>query len=67
VTYGLDEEIFDQFVPGVESISVPDVTQTARRFVRPEEALVVVVGDAAQCGPALETLGRPVHVVAPEF
>jgi predicted Zn-dependent peptidase len=67
VTYGLDEGTFDRFVPGVDSLTAADVEAAARKFIRPVDATVVVVGDASRCRDTLEALGRPVEAVAPEF
>ncbi len=66
VTYGLDDETFDRFVPSIEVVTRGDVDRLAGRHVRPDEATVVVVGDPTHL-PSLERLGRPVSVVTPEF
>ena len=60
VTYGLDDSTFDRFVPSVDALTAADVEAAARKFIRPAEATVVVVGDASQCRETLEGLGRPV-------
>jgi zinc protease len=67
VTYRLDDRTFDRFVPAIEAVGLADVQDLARRFIRPAEAAVVVVGDSGQCLQSLEGLGRPVSVVTPEF
>ena len=66
-TYELDDRTFDRFVPLVGAVSPADIHQAAREFVRPAEASVIVVGDAATRLPPLEALGRPVVPTAPEF
>lgn len=65
--HGLPDDTFNRFVPAVETISRDEVHAVASRRVRPDEATVVVVGDAAVCGAALEQIGRPVVRVVPEF
>jgi predicted Zn-dependent peptidase len=67
ITYGLDEETFDRFVPGVEALTSADVEAAARRFIRPQDATVVLVGDVSTWRAPLEAIGRPVQPVSPEF
>jgi zinc protease len=67
VTYGLDDRTFDRFVPAVESVSAAEVLARARQHIRPDEAVIVVVGDGRECRAALDGLGRPVVEVVPEF
>jgi predicted Zn-dependent peptidase len=66
-TYALDDRTFDRFVPLVGAVTAADIHRAAGEFVRPAEASVVVVGDAATCLAPLEALGRPVVPTAPEF
>jgi zinc protease len=66
-TYGLADDTFDRFVPSVDAITGGDVHQAADAFVRPDDATVVVVGDADGCRASLEALGRPVVLASPEF
>ncbi len=66
-TYELDDRTFDRFVPLVGAISAADIHSAAAEFVRPADASVVVVGDAASGLASLEALGRPVIPTAPEF
>ncbi len=66
-TYGLDDDTYDRFVPAVEAVTETSAVEAAREFIRPDRAVAVVVGDPDQCGPQLETLNRPIHVVTPEF
>jgi zinc protease len=67
ITYGLDADTFDRFVPGVQAVTAADVHAAATRFIRPPEATIVVVGDAARAGEPLRALGRRVEQVTPEF
>ena len=66
-THGLPDDTFDRFVPSIETITAEQVQAAARDFVRPNEATVVVVGDAEKSREGLEAIGRPVVVSAPEF
>ena len=67
VSFDLDEDEFDQFVPRIEAVGEPDIVATAREFLHPDDAAIVVVGDADQCGKELESLNRPIGVYEPEF
>jgi predicted Zn-dependent peptidase len=66
-TYGLDDGTFDRFVPGVDAVTARDLAAAAHRYIDPDRATVVIVGDEQQSRPGLEELGRPVRVVVPEF
>lgn len=65
--HDLPDDTFDRFVPAVEMIDQQDVHSAASTCVRPDEATVVVVGDAASCLAPLERIGRRVDAVVPEF
>jgi zinc protease len=67
VTHGLDTDTFDRFVPGIDAVTTADVHQTAQAFIRPDEATVVVVGDAGRVADDLAALGRPTAAVTPAF
>lgn len=65
--YNLEDDTFDRFVDRVNGVTAADLQQAAARFVRPDDAAIVCVGSPEVCGPALESLGRPVQSVVPEF
>jgi predicted Zn-dependent peptidase len=64
--YDLDDRTFDRFVPSIEAVGPADVERLAEAHIRPEDAVIVVVGDPGE-RPRLEGLGRPVRTVIPEF
>jgi zinc protease len=66
-TYDLDEGEFDRFVPRVDAVTESDISTTAREFLHPDEAAIVVVGDAERVQAELESLGRPIRIFEPEF
>ena len=66
-TYDLDEVEFDRFVPRVDAVTESDIATTAREFLHPDVAAIVVVGDAERVRAELESLGRPVRIFEPEF
>ena len=67
VALDLPDDTFDRFVPAIEAVTTDDVQDAARTFVKPDEATVVVVGDRAACGDAIDRLGRDVVLHQPEF
>jgi predicted Zn-dependent peptidase len=66
-THGLPDDTFDRFVPSVDAVTATAVFDAAAEFIRPDDATIVVVGDAARCQPLLERLGKPLVVTTPEF
>lgn len=66
-THALPDSTFDRFVPLVEAVRAEAVFEAAKADVRPDDATVVVVGDAARVVPSLQALGRPVVATKPEF
>ncbi|MEO8484323.1 MAG: pitrilysin family protein [Acidobacteriota bacterium] len=66
-THALPDETFDRFVPAIQHVTGTAVRDAARAWIRPSEATVVVVGDAAVCAAPLEAIGRTVSIVSPEF
>lgn len=67
VTFDLPADTFDRFVPDVEAVTPAAVSAAAREHVRPEESIVVVVGDASGWREKLGSLGRPVEDATIEF
>ncbi len=67
VVHDLPVDTFDRFVPGVEAVTSDDLARVSQASLRPDEATIVVVGDAARCQASLEALGESVELVEPEF
>ena len=66
VVYGLDDDYHATYRDRIRAVTQESAWEAGRRHVRPGEAQIVVVGDAATVAPALEGLGvGPVEVVAP--
>ncbi|HEX8271420.1 MAG TPA: pitrilysin family protein [Longimicrobiaceae bacterium] len=62
-THGLDSGFYDSYVDRVMAVTAEDVQRVANRFVRPGEAVVVVVGDLKTIEPAVRALNLgPVEV-----
>jgi zinc protease len=51
--YGLDASFFDTFIERVMAVTAADVQRVARQHVRPENSVVVVVGDRARIEEAV--------------
>ena len=66
-TFGLPQDTFDRFVPGVEAVTPDGTSAAARQHIRPDDAMVVVVGDAAGWRETLSDFGRPVEEYDVEF
>jgi predicted Zn-dependent peptidase len=60
VTYGIEPSFLGTFVGGVMAVTADDVRRVADRYVRPGNAVVVVVGDRSQIEAGLRAinLGR---------
>ena len=67
ITFELPEDTFDRFVPGVEAVTPGAVSAAARQHLRPQDATVVLVGDASRWRDGLSQLGRPVEECEVEF
>ncbi|MCY7419751.1 MAG: insulinase family protein, partial [Chloroflexi bacterium] len=57
VAHGLPDDEFDRYRPAIAAITAEQVLAAAQRHIRPEEASVVIVGDADAFVPALEAAG----------
>lgn len=62
-SYGQPLDFYDDYVQRVMAVTAADVQRVARRYVHPDRAVVVVVGDRATVEPGLRALGiGPVEV-----
>ena len=66
-SFALDEDEYDRFVPQIDAVTETDIATTARAFLHPADAAIVVVGDAERCQNDLGALNRPVGIFEPEF
>ena len=65
VVYGLPDGYFDRYREEIRSVTAERALEAVRRHVRPHEAQVVIVGDAAEIRGPLEKLGvGPVEILA---
>lgn len=61
--YSLPEDYFDRYRENIGSISRDDVARVANKYIDPDRALIVIVGNAAQVREPLGTLGMPLHEI----
>ncbi len=64
-TYGLPSDYWTSYPERIRATSASEAHYVARSYIRPQEALVVIVGQAADFAPALDRFG-PVTVISPE-
>lgn len=64
-TYGLPDDYWDKYRNWIRSVSASEAHYVARSYIRPEETLVVVVGQAADFARSLDRFG-PVTVISPD-
>jgi len=64
-TYGLPADYWTKYRDYIRQTSASEAHYAARTYIRPAEALLVVVGQAADFAPALAKFG-PVTVVSPD-
>ena len=55
--YGLGDDYFTRYREQVRAVTAADVRRAAETYLRPEELLVVAVGDADAIRAPLEALG----------
>ena len=58
--YNLPEDYFDHYRARIESVTAADVTRVARAAIRPDQSVIVVVGDAKTVRSSVDELGLPV-------
>ena len=65
--YGLPPEELARYVTGVERVTLDNVREAARMYIRPQNLLLLVVGDAALVEPGIRELDLgPIVQVDPE-
>lgn len=65
--FELPVDSFDRFVPAVSALGEGDILSAARRYLRPAECVVAVVGDAEQLRTRLSSSERVLVEITPEF
>lgn len=57
-TMGLPNDYLETYTTRVRSTEPDQILAAARKYISPEQAAIVVVGDAQKIGPALEKIGK---------
>jgi len=63
--YRRPDDYWERVADRYRSMTAPALDETIRRFVRPDDFIWVVVGDAARVRPQLERLGMPIEMIQP--
>lgn len=59
--YTLPHDYFDRYREKITSVTAEDVARVARKYIDPDRALIVIVGNAAQIREPLSALGLPIE------
>ena len=59
--YGLPDDYFDRYRENIGGVSKDDVERVAKKYIDPDRALIVIVGNAKQVREPLGTLGYPIE------
>jgi zinc protease len=59
--YDLPHDYFDRYRENIAAVTKDDVTRVAARYIDPDHAVIVIVGNAKQIREPLGELGVPVH------
>jgi zinc protease len=59
--YGLPEDYFDHYRENIANVTREDIARVATKYIDPDRALIVVVGNAKQIREPLGTLGFELH------
>ncbi len=59
--YDLPQDYFDRYRENIGAVSKLDVEHVAQKYIDPDRAIIVIVGNAEQIREPLGTLGMPIH------
>jgi len=59
--YDLPHDYFDHYRENIAAVSADNIARVANKYIDPERALIVIVGNASQIREPLGTLGFPIH------
>ncbi len=59
--YDLPHDYFDHYRENIAAVTKEDVARVANKYIDPDRALIVIVGNATQIREPLGTLGYPIH------
>jgi predicted Zn-dependent peptidase len=56
VLYGLPGNYYNTYMQNIQAVTIQDVRRAAEKYIRPNEAAIVIVGDVSVIKPGLEKL-----------
>ncbi|MEA2488801.1 MAG: zinc protease [Acidobacteriota bacterium] len=59
--YGLPEDYFDHYRENIANVTKEHIEHVAQKYIDPDRAIIVIVGNASEIREPLGTLGYPVH------
>jgi zinc protease len=59
--YDLPHDYFDHYRENISAVAKDDIARVANKYIDPDRALIVIVGNASQIREPLGTLGYPIH------
>ncbi len=57
ITYGLPDDYYQTYPAKLRNLKLTDISRAAKKLLRPEQVVWIVVGDRAKVEPALNELG----------
>jgi zinc protease len=61
--YDLPDDYFDHYRENIGAIGKAEVERVAQKYIDPDRALIVIVGNAAQVREPLSGMGMPIHAL----
>ncbi|MCU1349438.1 MAG: peptidase domain protein [Acidobacteria bacterium] len=61
--YDLPDDYFDHYRENIGAIGKEDVERVAKKYIDPDRAIIVIVGNASQVKEPLTGLGLPIHTL----
>ena len=59
--YDLPHDYFDRYRENITAVKADDIARVAKKYIDPDRALIVIVGNASQIREPLGTLGLPIQ------
>jgi zinc protease len=59
--YSLPHDYFDRYRDNIAAVGKDDIAAVARKYIDPDRAVIVIVGNAQQIREPLGSLGMPIH------
>ncbi len=65
---GLPKDTFDKFVENVKKVTIPDIQRVARKYLKPNQLQILVVGNGNEIGNQLDKYGtvKKIDITIPE-